>query len=67
LFQHPSFNFTLYVPISFSQILDRVILKVGTPYVFNCIAKVEAHVLSDLDALYSAWVRVVVRRAVDWI
>jgi hypothetical protein len=44
-------DLSLNVPNSLLQILNRVILQISTPDVFNRVAEIKAHVLRDLNAL----------------
>ena len=47
----PALDFTVDVPHRFFQVLNGVVLQVGTPDVLNRVAKAEVHVFRHLDAL----------------
>ena len=47
----PQSDFSLNIPYCLFQVLDRVVLQVAPPNVFERVAEVEGHVLGNLDAL----------------
>ena len=57
-------DFSGDIPRCFFKVLDGIAFQICAPNVFHCIAKIEAHMLGDLDALDAAGVFSIMRRMI---
>src|SRR5260221_14383496 len=65
--QLPALYLPVEIPARLPQVLDRVVLQISPPDILDGIAKAEAHMLSDINALDTRLMGGIVRRLVHHV
>lgn len=60
-------DLTFEIPNCFAEVFFDAALLSSTPYILNGVPETKAHMLCDLDALYTGGVLGIVRRMIDVI